>query len=1008
MRRHSPYKGLKSPIFISLAIFLCIALLGLVAASSSPTENPSHESKTEESKQLGDTVEAPTERSKTGPKIEPGQVESEVIPTPSDPSSDPLLPSIPITSSDSNDIASDDESKDSNGGLKSMGNEILMNSPFEYVSKTPDSTFKFPKTKERFIPLNKWKEEKLQYVAKTLSASSAATGRFAGGLTDNGPSIPPVVSNPSEKKTKLDQSLENAPLEGNHAIEGPETTNNPIQATQPDDSAKMPDSEIKTTITGDDSDDVLIKSEIQPLESDVKSGDSHPVSSPAESVSTPQNSLLSKDEEVERVQSAEIDKEAPKLTILASEPKSETNPEGDPSEADEELSSNDSDPSFNGNEASSVSESSSLNIPSATTLENSIVQNVSLEKNVTIEKVVEEDVKVNVGTVGNASSASPSASAAASAAKASQRRLRKNRINYASHDCGAKVLASNDEAVDASAVLVGSKDRYMLNPCSAPRQWIVVELCEEVGIDHIQVGNFEFFSSMIKEVQVLASNSYPTKSWALLGNFTLSNERELQSLDFGEESEMFPEWFKYIKIRILSHWGNEYYCPITEIQVHGLPYVEKLQQELRQNTLELHDIEKLLSESSSNFEALPDHDQKLAQKKNAQKSTSNEKKPQPIPTRTQSSHSPFHHPDTVMPMHEYLEQHKPRATEYFNSLYSSLSNIDQQGHMGPDNLSSSSSSSTSSNDKDHSYDIVHPSVKPPPPRIGADDELDELDDDEEKPSSGSSLHTDTSKSAKDHENSSPPQEDQSFAENPASVGKLSPASAIPTMNLIQLIIQRVKALEISQSLTSAYLGNISSFYRDELAEIGDALAELDQRYYRLMQVVLNTSSTTQAINEAKFASLAVELQSTNEFKKEVFGSLRMYLVISAVLTIIICVMCSFLVVLLLRCLPNSTHERLQSASKMNSLGLLRSNSDIALDQLRRSNSASNMVKVKEDPLANFPISAPSTPPIPLHFDYPVETKPESPPPHAYSPHLNHIRHVSLPAGLLGPDWRSSD
>lgn len=140
MRRHSPYKGLKSPIFISLAIFLCIALLGLVAASSSPTENPSHESKTEESKQLGDAVEAPTERSRTGPKIEPGQVESEVIPTPSDPSSDPLLPSIPITSSDSNDIASDDESKDSNGGLKSMGNEILMNSPFEYVSKTPDSS----------------------------------------------------------------------------------------------------------------------------------------------------------------------------------------------------------------------------------------------------------------------------------------------------------------------------------------------------------------------------------------------------------------------------------------------------------------------------------------------------------------------------------------------------------------------------------------------------------------------------------------------------------------------------------------------------------------------------------------------------------------------------------------------------------------------------------------------------------------------------------------------------
>lgn len=51
--------------------------------------------------------------------------------------------------------------------------------------------------------------------------------------------------------------------------------------------------------------------------------------------------------------------------------------------------------------------------------------------------------------------------------------------NYASADCGAKILATNAEAHHSSHILNAFHDEYMLNPCNA-RIWFVVELCESI------------------------------------------------------------------------------------------------------------------------------------------------------------------------------------------------------------------------------------------------------------------------------------------------------------------------------------------------------------------------------------------------------------------------------------------------------------------------------------------------------------------------------------------------
>jgi hypothetical protein len=38
--------------------------------------------------------------------------------------------------------------------------------------------------------------------------------------------------------------------------------------------------------------------------------------------------------------------------------------------------------------------------------------------------------------------------------------------------------------------------------------------------------------------------------------------------------------YRYIKIRFLNHYGSEFYCPLSEIRVHGLTIVEQISAEL--------------------------------------------------------------------------------------------------------------------------------------------------------------------------------------------------------------------------------------------------------------------------------------------------------------------------------------------------------------------------------------------------------------------------------------------
>lgn len=213
----------------------------------------------------------------------------------------------------------------------------------------------------------------------------------------------------------------------------------------------------------------------------------------------------------------------------------------------------------------------------------------------------------------------------------------KERFNYASFDCGATILKTNAEGKSPSAVLVEHKDSYMLNECGAKEtKFLIVELCADILVDTVVLANYEFFSSMFRTFRVSVSDRYPPPSspsitpqrdndkkaksigrnssdnstlsegkndsekgiinsgkkdedtdgrtgksksdgWRELGVFEARNSRGIQA--FAIENPLV--WARYLRVEFLSHYGNEFYCPVSLLRIHGTTMMEefKYQQE---------------------------------------------------------------------------------------------------------------------------------------------------------------------------------------------------------------------------------------------------------------------------------------------------------------------------------------------------------------------------------------------------------------------------------------------
>ncbi|OXB57994.1 hypothetical protein ASZ78_011804 [Callipepla squamata] len=159
------------------------------------------------------------------------------------------------------------------------------------------------------------------------------------------------------------------------------------------------------------------------------------------------------------------------------------------------------------------------------------------------------------------------------------KKVQKNRNNYASVECGAKILAANPEAKSTSAILMENMDLYMLNPCST-KIWFVIELCEPVQVKQFDIANHELFSSTPKDFLVSISDRYPTNKWIKLGTFHARDERNVQSFPLDEQmyAKYVKMFIKYIKVELISHFGSEHFCPLSLIRVFGTSMVEEYEE----------------------------------------------------------------------------------------------------------------------------------------------------------------------------------------------------------------------------------------------------------------------------------------------------------------------------------------------------------------------------------------------------------------------------------------------
>jgi hypothetical protein len=148
----------------------------------------------------------------------------------------------------------------------------------------------------------------------------------------------------------------------------------------------------------------------------------------------------------------------------------------------------------------------------------------------------------------------------------------KERFSYASFDAGATILKTHSGAKNSKAVLIENKDSYMLSECATENKFLIVELSEDIWIDTVVLANYEFFSSMIRTFRVSVSDRYPVKmeKWKDLGVYEARNSRDIQA--FLIENPQI--WARYLRIEFLSHYGNEYYCPLSLLRVHGTRMLE--------------------------------------------------------------------------------------------------------------------------------------------------------------------------------------------------------------------------------------------------------------------------------------------------------------------------------------------------------------------------------------------------------------------------------------------------
>lgn len=102
------------------------------------------------------------------------------------------------------------------------------------------------------------------------------------------------------------------------------------------------------------------------------------------------------------------------------------------------------------------------------------------------------------------------------------------------------------------------------------------------------------------------SYRFPTAEWNEIGKFTAENIKETQTFEFEKK-----EVYKYLKVKFLSHYGSEFYCPVTVVKVYGYTLIEDLRERVELSQTKIQNFNKLMDEAKKsrqqmNSEELPE------------------------------------------------------------------------------------------------------------------------------------------------------------------------------------------------------------------------------------------------------------------------------------------------------------------------------------------------------------------------------------------------------------------
>jgi len=82
--------------------------------------------------------------------------------------------------------------------------------------------------------------------------------------------------------------------------------------------------------------------------------------------------------------------------------------------------------------------------------------------------------------------------------------------------------------------------------------------------DELLISNEERYSSAVRDFRVTGSLKYPAAEWIVLGNFTAENRFGDQRFSIGVKA-----FVRFIKVTWLNHYGSEFYCTWTRVQVRA-------------------------------------------------------------------------------------------------------------------------------------------------------------------------------------------------------------------------------------------------------------------------------------------------------------------------------------------------------------------------------------------------------------------------------------------------------